>query len=83
MGVEMEETMMSRITEVKSRGSIIPTANPFWETIRATSPLVIMPTPTFRESALLNRQIFAIRPQPTILVIRPTKIKAAAPRSYP
>ena len=50
-------------------------AKPFCATISATSPRVIIPTPTFRESSQLKRQIFAARPQPMILVINATTTK--------
>ena len=43
--------------------------------MRATSPRVIMPTPTLRESGQLKRQTFAARPQPMILVMRATTTK--------
>ena len=45
--------------------------------MRATSPRVIMPTPTLRESDQLKRQAFAARPQPMILVSRATITKQA------
>lgn len=72
MGLITDEIIIRKITEVKYTGDIIPTARPFWETISATSPRVIIPTPTFRLSRLLYPQIFAITPQPIILVIIPT-----------
>ena len=50
-------------------------SRPFWATIRATSPRVIMPTPTLRESPQLNLQTLAASPQPMILVIRATTTK--------
>ena len=66
---------MSRMTAVKYTGSTTPTSRPFWATISATSPRVIMPTPTLRESPQLKRQIFAARPQPMILVSSATMTK--------
>ncbi len=66
---------MSRMTAVKKTESTTPTPRPFWATMRATSPRVIMPTPTLRESPQLKRQTFAARPQPMILVIRATTTK--------
>jgi len=69
----MLEQMMRRITAVKYTGVRRPTESPFWDTIRATSPLVIMPTPIFKLSLKLNLQIFAMRPQPMIFVIKATR----------
>ena len=46
----MLDTIMSKITAAKYSDPIIPTLNPFWETISATSPRVIIPIPTFKES---------------------------------
>ena len=74
----MEEKTMSRMTAVKYTEFSNPTLSPFCATIRATSPLVIMPTPIFRESALLKRHTLAMMPQPTILVISPTSTKHTA-----
>ena len=51
----------------KYSAPIIPTDSPFCATIKATSPLVIIPTPIFNASGPLNLQILAIRPQPMIL----------------
>lgn len=65
----MEETIIRRITAVKYLDSIIPTERPFCATISATSPLVIMPTPIFRESTLLKRRSLDVRPHPITLVI--------------
>ena len=62
---------------MKKTESTTPTPRPFWATMRATSPRVIMPTPTLRESPQLNRQSFAARPQPMILVSRATITKQA------
>ena len=71
----MEDTTMRRMTAVKKTESTTPTPRPFWATMRATSPRVIMPTPTLRESGQLKRQTFAARPQPMILVMRATTTK--------
>ena len=68
----MEETMISKITDVKYTGSISPTASPFWAMINATSPRAIIPTPIFRESGILNLHIRLIRPQPMIFATRAT-----------
>ena len=68
----MEETIINKITDVKYTGDMSPTARPFWDTINATSPRVIIPTPIFRESIALNLQILAISPQPTIFVSNAT-----------
>ena len=75
IGVMTEELMMSKITAVKYSDEIIPTDRHFWATINATSPRVIIPTPIFKESDQLNRQSFAIKPQPIILVRRATITK--------
>ena len=74
-GVATLDTTISRMTAVKYTASTTPMARPFWATISATSPRVIMPTPTLRESPQLKRQSFAARPQPMILVISATMTK--------
>ena len=76
IGVAMEDTMISKMTDVKYTGCMSPTASPFCETIRATSPRVIMPTPIFKESSHEKRQTLEIRPQPTIFVMSATKMNA-------
>lgn len=72
----MDEIIISKITDVKYTGVSRPTDNPFWDTIRATSPLVIIPTPIFKESDILNLQILAINPHPITFAIRPTATNA-------
>lgn len=72
----MDDIIISKITEVKYTGVRSPTDNPFCDTIKATSPLVIIPTPIFKESDILNLQIFAIIPHPTILETNPTATNA-------
>ena len=71
----MEEVIIKRITEVKYTGSIRPAESPFCDTINATSPRVIIPTPIFKQSAPRKRHAFAIRPQPIILQINATSTK--------
>ena len=72
IGVAMEDTIISKITDVKYTEESSPTENPFWETISATSPRVIIPTPIFKESGQLNLHALAVRPQPMIFAIRAT-----------
>lgn len=67
--------MISRMTQVKYSGVKSPTESPFWETIRATSPLVIIPIPIFRESDREKRQTLAISPQPMIFANNATSTK--------
>ena len=45
IGVNIDDTIISKITDVKYTGVKSPADNPFCDTISATSPLVIMPTP--------------------------------------
>ncbi len=78
MGVEIEDTIINKITAVKYTGLRRPTLNPFWDTIRATSPRVIIPTPIFNESAQENLHNLATSPHPMILQSKPTKTKAMA-----
>lgn len=66
----MEEKRINNITGVKKTGSNKPTDKPFCETIRATSPRIIIPTPILTESLLLNLKSLAINPQPIILAER-------------
>ena len=75
IGVRIELTIISRITEVKYLLSSISTSSPFLETIRATSPLVIIPTPILRASLPLNPQTLDISPHPMIFDISPTRTK--------
>ena len=60
---------------MKYFASIIPTESPFWETIRATSPRVIIPTPTLRLSRAEYFSRRAVRPQPITFVSRATSTK--------
>ena len=76
MGTVIELNRISMITPVKYSGVIRPTARPAFAVIRATSPLVIMPTPILRESLKLNLQSFATAPQPTILARHATATNA-------
>ena len=76
IGVEMDDTMIKNITEVKYTGVSSPAVSPFCATISATSPLVIMPTPILSESMPLNLHRRAISPQPTIFEINPTATNA-------
>lgn len=78
IGVTMDEIRISRITGVKYAELIIPQDNPFCATISATSPRVIIPTPTFRESSHLNRHTRAIKEQPMILHSNATSTKPTA-----
>ena len=71
----IEDTIISSITDVKYFASIMPTESPFCETISATSPRVIMPTPTLR---LSRKEYFirrAVRPQPMTFVSIATSTK--------
>ena len=63
----MEDTIIKRITDVKYTGFKSPTASPFCDTIRATSPLVIIPTPILIACFGEYRSNIAIREQPIIL----------------
>jgi len=63
------------MTAVKYTGSTTPAARPFWATISATSPRVIIPTPTLRLSLQEKRQSLAARPQARILLPSATSTK--------
>ena len=69
------------ITPVKYSGVMSPTASPALAVIRATSPLVIMPTPILRESLKLNLQSLETAPQPMILARQATATNATENRS--
>ena len=71
----MLETIIRKITAVKYIGEIIPTERPFCETINATSPLVIIPTPILKLSFMLNLHNLAMIPHPMIFVINATSTK--------
>ena len=60
----MLDTTMRRMTAAKYSDPIIPTLSPFWDTMSATSPLVIIPTPILRESAHEYLQSFPASPHP-------------------
>lgn len=76
IGVDMDDTIIKKITDVKYTGVSKPTVNPFCATIRATSPRVIIPTPILRESIPLNLHRRAAIPQPTTFEISPTATNA-------
>ena len=76
IGVAMEDTIISKITDVKYTEESSPTESPFWETISATSPRVIIPTPILSESGILNLQSFAVPPQPITFVKSATATSA-------
>ena len=67
--------MINKITDVKYTGERSPTARPFWDTINATSPLVIIPIPIFNESIVLKRHKRDTIPHPIIFVINATITK--------
>ncbi len=75
IGVAIDETIINKITDVKYTGVSSPAESPFCDTISATSPLVIIPTPIFKESKLLNLHSRAVIPQPIILDTKPTSTK--------
>ena len=76
MGDTMEEQIMSIMTAAKYFWSIIPAESPFEDTISATSPRVIIPTPTLMLSLKLYFASFAVIPQPMIFVISATITKS-------
>lgn len=76
IGVDMDDTIIKKITDVKYTGVSKPAVNPFCATIRATSPRVIIPTPIFRESIPLNLHRRAAIPQPMTFEINPTTTNA-------
>ena len=80
-GVSMELHMIRRITDVKYLLSISPTASPFCDTMRATSPLVIIPTPILSVSLPLKPNALPARPQPTIFESIPVSTNARENRS--
>ena len=71
----MEDVIISKITDVKYTGSSSPTDIPFWATIKATSPRVIIPTPTLIACLAGILQAIDISPQPIILVSKATATK--------
>lgn len=76
IGVAIDDTIIRRMTLVKYTGLRSPTDNPFWDTIRATSPLVIIPIPIFNESLAENLHSLATAPQAIIFVNSATRTKA-------
>ena len=85
IGVAMEDTMISRMTDVKYTESIIPSLSPLCATISATSPRVIMPTPMRRVSLPLKPHRRDTAPQPMIFVTSATATNASenSTRSQP
>ena len=81
MGTAIELKRISMMTPVKYSGVMRPTARPALAVIRATSPLVIMPTPILIESLKLNLQSFAVAPQPMTFARQATATKASEKNS--
>lgn len=75
IGVRIDDTTIRKMTDVKYAPLKAPTDNALWATIRATSPLVIIPIPIFRVSRPLNPHSLEASPQPMILDRRPTRTK--------
>ena len=73
----MLDTIISRITEVKYCEPIMPSVSPRWATISATSPRVIMPTPTLSVSLPLKPHSLDMAPQPMILLTSATATNAS------
>lgn len=67
MGVINVVTITTSTIAGKSESEINPACSPFCATIKATSPLEIIPTPMVRESILEKPHSFAPNPQPMIL----------------
>ncbi len=52
--------MINKITAAKYFWSRLPASKPFWDTIRATSPRVIMPMPTKKIGAKIIYEAMSV-----------------------